>query len=397
MKRWIAMVGWAALVAGCNQHSVRETKQDAQLHWQETRARVAYGVAMEQFKAGQLDLAFAKAQECLGLVPQDLEARLLLGRIYIEKGQYALAQAELKKVCDGSPMSYEPVYLLGVAQERSGRLDDALASYRKAQGLDSSNAQAVTAAAEVMVAMGNVVEAQAYVEGYLGLAGDEPGMYELAGRLAMMQEDYPQAAKYYATAADLAPANIPYRESLAEALFSCQRYSEAAETLRALTRLPKYSPPAWAWAMLGDCSLAANQPQDARQSYLAARDLEPDNARHWTNLAKAALALGDAARAIVSAQEALRRDASGPEAVLILGYALLKEGQADKAVGVLAGAVEKFPDQIVLRCLLGRAYAAKGDAAQAVDCYQAALKMQPDNPLAKDLLAAASRPLSPAE
>jgi tetratricopeptide (TPR) repeat protein len=390
MKRWIVMWLVAAAAAGCNQSSPQQLKQDAQLRWQQTRAKVAFGVAQEQFNSGQLDRAMAKVQEALGLNPQDSEARLLLGKIYIEQGHYALAQTELKKVCEEAHKSHEAVFMLGVAQERSGHLDDALASYRKAQGLDPSTVSAAVAAGEVLVAMGRFDEAQVYVNGYLPSAGEEPGIFELAGRLAMMQEDYPLAARDYGQAVDLDPENVRYREALGQALFLSGQFGEAGETLRTLMRLPKYTAPAWVQTLLGDCYMALNQPQEARQAFAAARDLEPAESRAWSNVAKAALAAGDAPRAIASAQEALRQESPGLDAFLLLGYALLKEGQAQRAATVLSGAVEKFPQHILLQCLLGKAYAASGDVAQAVRCYTAALRLEPDNPLPKELLAAAS-------
>ena len=249
-----------------------------------------------------------------------------------------------------------------------------------------------------MVAVGRVADAQAFLDAHIGLAGDDPAMFELSGRLAMMLEDYPLAARDYAEAADLSPVNTRYREALAHALFLSRQHAEAVEAVRALVKMPKYAPPSWLMTLMGDCHMALGQWTDARLAYESARTLAPEEPRAWANVAKASLELGDAHGAAQAAQEALHRDPHASDAFCLLGYALLKDGQTEKAVQVLAGAVEQFPEHVVLRCLLGRCHAAAGDAPAATRCYTAALKIEPDNPLAKELLAAtAPKARRPAE
>ena len=57
--------------------------------------------------------------------------------------------------------------------------------------------------------------------------------------------------------------------------------------------------------MLGDCWLALNRPAEARDAYYRAAELSPLVTGAWLKLAKAALALGDLPRAILSARKAL--------------------------------------------------------------------------------------------
>jgi len=389
MNRWIAGTLIAAFLMGGCQSTVKQTKEQASLRWQKTRAQMLYGVAVEHFRAGQLDRAQGKALEALALSPDSADARLLLGKIYIEQGYYALAANELRKTFSQLPRSAEAAYMLGVAQEKCGRLDEAMASYRKAHALDSSRHHAVMAAAEVLVAMGRVQEAQIYVEGYLGLASDEPGMFELAGRLAVMLNDYELGAKDYQQALDLDPKNNCYREALGRAQFHARQYSQAMETLRGVTTDPNYECPAWVHTMLGDCYMAQNRPRDAREAYNAAKELRPSSPGVWVNIAKAALAIGDAPRAILAGQEALRLDSRSLDALMLVGYALVCDKQFERAVVLLAGAAATFPDSGMLQCLLGRAYDAAGQSAKAARCYAAALTLEPDNPLARELLGGA--------
>jgi tetratricopeptide (TPR) repeat protein len=398
MKRWIAIALMASAVAGC-QPTQKEAKKEALDRWQGARAQMTYAVASEEFNSGQLDQACAKTMEALSLEPNYMDAHALLGRIYIEQGHSAAAVAELKWVCQQRPRSSEATYLLGVAQEKDGKLDDALASYQLSFVLDAKNLSAAIAAAEVMVAMGRVVDAQTYVDSYMSQASSEPGMFELAGRLALMQDQYPEAAKCYQQALDLDPKNIRYREALGMAEFNSQRYAQAIEALLPLTKMPDRTPAAWVHRMLGDSYMALNRPAEARNCFQAGKELQPSEPSAWANLAKAYLATGDDTRAIMSAQQALKLQPGQDEATIVLGYAILRDGQNARAVEVLTRACQASPSSAMLQCLLGRAHAASGDAEKATRCYAAALKVEPDNALARELLTTngAAKPAAPAE
>ena len=387
MKRWIIGALVLGAVTGCNMPSMKDGRADAHKRWDHARAQVLCQVGVEHLRVGQLDRACKKALEALALNEDYTPARVLLGKVCIEQGHYRAAAAELARAQVNAPNSDEIVYLLGVAQEKDGCLDEALASYRRAHSLNEANLAAVTAAAEVLVLMGRTREAQLQLESYIHLAAEDPGVYELAGRLAMMQQEHAEAAKYYEQAADLDPGNLRYREVLAQAQFAAGEHAKAAGTLKDLSQSNQYKAPAWVYTMLGDCHMAMGRPIEARDAYQIASQQSPESAGAWANLAKAALALNDLPRAILSAKQALNLEAGRLDATLLLGYALLRNGQVDGALRLLPQAVARYPDNGTLRCLLGRAHAAAGNEAEAAQCYAAALKLEPDNQLAQALLA----------
>jgi len=376
-------------IAGCQNQ--QEAKIEAYKRWQHSRAQVVNAIGVDQLKAGQLDRAGTKAHEALALDDDYTDARLLLSKVYIEQGRYSAAITELEKVCAKSPNSYDAHYLLGVAKEKDGQLEAALDDYRKAQAINGTSIDAVMAAAEVLVTLGRIDEAGDYVESYVDKAGDEPGMFELAGKIAMMRQNFTAAARYYQQACDFAPKNHRYAEELARSQFLCRDYAEAAATIKNLRLSKDYAPQPWLLAMLGDCCLATGKTADARDAFLAAGEIDPSSALVWANVAKAALALGDVPRAVLSARRALSIDSECLEAQLLLGYALLRNSQAVQALAVLKQTVAAHPDNGMALCLLGRAHAAAGDAPKARQCYGDALRHEPGNELAKELLADAGR------
>jgi len=385
MKRLIIITAVMAISAGCQTQNTQQVKIDAQKRWNHTRAQVLCGVGQEQLKAGQLEQARIKAMEALSLEEGFVEARMLLGKVYIEQGCYGAAIVELTKAMQQLPSSPDAIYLLGVAQEKNGQLEEALASYRHAQVLGNNSLPAIMAVGEVLAAMGRTREAQLHVESYLSLADNEPGMFELAGRLATMTGKHEQAATYFQQAYDLDSKNLRYKEALGRALFMAGKFQPAMEILKDLSETKDYASCGWVYSMLGDCYLAVGRPANARDAYQAAAEISPSSATAWTDLAKAALALGDLARAIIAANQALSLDAKCLDATLVLGYALVRDGQAVKAVGVLKQAAGDHKDSGTLLCLLGCAYAGEGDEIEAIKCYSAALKLEPGNPLAREL------------
>jgi len=386
--RLLAISIAVAALAGCGQTSVPEAKQQAYNRWYRLRADMLCGMASEHLKVGLLDKAEAKAIEALVLDSTYAPAYRLLGKIYIEQGRYGAAIKRLNKACELDPESAEGYYLLAVAQEKNNCLDEALKNYRYAYHLDNSTLAAVTAACEVMVAMGQVQQAQDYLDRHMPKAENDPGIFELAGRLAMMTARYSEAAKFFEIAYDLDPKNRLYLEKLARAQFLAGRYDQATESLGKLLASKDHKPSVWMYMMLGDAHLALNQPHQARMAYQSASRLDGSSAEVWAAIAKADLALGDSHRAVLAARRSLLLDKNNLSASMLLGYALLTERQVPQALTHLTEATRRHPKDATLWCLLGRAHAAAGNEARATRCYVKAVNLDPQCTLARELLEA---------
>ncbi|MBS3735084.1 MAG: tetratricopeptide repeat protein [Phycisphaerae bacterium] len=389
MKKLIIAGIVVLITSGCENlmPPVSKARIEANTRWNATRAQMLYGVAKEHFKVGQLDACQEKLTKALELSAECVDARLLLGKVHIERGKPAAALRELHRAMEASPRNPQAQYLLGVALEKGGRLAAALEAYRQAYALDKTDLAPVRAAAEVLVQMGQIRRAQVYIDSYLPQAGNDPAMFEVAGRIAAMCGDDARAADAFRQALALDSENDDYRRALGRAQFRAGRYEQAVETLSDL--VASGPQPVWVSARLGDCYLALNRPDDAFDAYERAREAD-DSPALTAKLAKASLAAGRRGRAIHLAQTALSAKRDCGEAILVLGYALVADGQPHRARDLLRDAAGgAHSDDSTVWCLLGRAQAACGDEAEAVRCYTEALRRKPDNALARALLDAA--------
>lgn len=386
MNKLFTFMILVGLLAGCASEDMATARKNARANWSTTRAEIAFGVASDLMKTGQLQDAQAKCQEALQLDGSFIPARVLLARIHVEQGRYPQAIAELKKALSEEPKNVDARFLLAVATEKSGRLDEALKLYEETQKLDPTNADVVMAITEVLVALQRSEEAQAYLAKHMDLAASDPGMYELAGRLALMHRQYDKAADCFQQASDLDRKNVRYSETLGQAQFLAGRLEEAADTFSKLVSNPDYPGSAMAYVMLGDCHMGLDNVHAAHQAYTRATNLKSDSALAWIGLAKACVASEQFLQAETAARRAKAIDGRSVEAAMLLGYALLKQGRSADAASLLSAALRENGDSSTLLCLLGRAYAAQGDTQRAIRCYNRALEVEPASRVARQLL-----------
>lgn len=374
------------LLNGCG-NSVPEAKKEAAQRWGRTRANVTAEIAEELLRVGKVEEAQAKANEAIASDPECVPARLTLARVYIEQGQYQSAAALMSQMASEGRESADQAYLLGAALEKQGRGAEAVAAYYRAQALTTNGYAPTIAASEVLVTMGRPEKAREAVERHIKNAKGDVAMVELAARLAMMTKDYAWATEYYRQACDLDGTNPGYRMGLVRAECLAGQYEDALTTLEALAKTQAYGASAWVYAMKGDCLLELNRAPDARRAYREATKLEPYTAGLWVKLARSDMAAAMPAEAVADASQALVVDPNSLDATMVHGYALLRNGEAPRAVAAMTAASAVHPESATVWCLLGRAHQAAGDAGKALGSYQKAGRLEPGNPVVKELIA----------
>ena len=402
MKRCGIALCLSMLLAGCNAltSQMEKNRNDAYDEWAASRVQVYEELAQSHYASGDLARAREKAEEALKLQPQNTKLRLLLSRVCIEQEDYRAALVNLKQLKDEAPLyeqakdkaqAWEVSYYSGVAYERTGQLSTALDCFQEAWRQDSHQPGPVLAATEVLVRMGRIDEAQAFLETRIDPMGNDAAAAELAGRIAMMRSQYPLASRYFHHAHDLDPKSCAYQRMLAEALYRSGSLAEAGRVLDGLLANSEYKPAACVLAMQGDCKVSQGRIAEAVGAYRQATEVDPGNARLHLALARTLIQAKDWPGAVRAASRAQSIEPGKVETALVLAYAMLEHGQTDTAINVLERARQLHRKDAVLLCLLGRAYAKDGRNRLATACYNQAIQIEPRNVLARELLAQASR------
>ena len=376
----------AIFAAGCNQPTITESKQEAYKEWANSRVKIYYSLAQDQYKNGQLAQARKKSIEALALDDTSVPLRLLLGKIYIEEGKHAAAIIELDVAVKQAPESSQGFYLLGVAYEKNAQPEQAITHYNRAFELDRANIAAVQALAEVLVSLGEAPQAQQYIETHMSPKNAVAGTYELAGRIAMILKQYPKASGFFQQACDADMRNRRYPEMLARSQFLARKYRQAVDTLEAALTKKDYKPASGVYVILGDSYLALREVNRAARAYRQACQFGSGNPQSWIKLARAELMQRRGTSAIHAATQARRLAPMDLEAALIFAYAMIRDDQANPAILALEVARSAHADDPTLICLLGEAYAAKGQTGRARELFAQAVQTSPRDELARRLL-----------
>jgi Tfp pilus assembly protein PilF/uncharacterized protein (AIM24 family) len=99
-----------------------------------------------------------------------------------------------------------------------------------------------------------------------------------------------------------------------------------------------------------------------------------------------ALQGGEAARAKVLLEKALRHKPRNQRARNLLGLSLFKLGELEKAESLYRGLIEDHPADPTLRVNLGLVFLKSGASSDAVRCFETTLDLQPDHSKAQNYL-----------
>jgi tetratricopeptide (TPR) repeat protein len=222
-----------------------------------------------------------------------------------------------------------------------GRLDEAIAQYRKALAICPDYADALNDMGFAFFKEGDL---QAAIALHRKAVEIEPGSatfrYNLGNALASHGE-LEEAIVQYRLAVEFDPANAEVRNNLGLALFG-----------------------------KGELDQAIAQ-------YNKAIELAPDNARAVKNLGAALYAQGDWDAAITQFHRALEILPDDVEARYSLGVVLFAKGDIEAAIAQYREALETKPDYVEARNHLANAFLTKGDLKEAIDAWQKSLEIAP--------------------
>jgi tetratricopeptide (TPR) repeat protein len=205
-----AWVLTAALTLWCGALGVATWRQipvwhDTETLWTYTIARnpdcalchYNLGVLLED--RGDLDAAAAHYETALRIQP-DAETAINLGNVRLTRGRPEEAVALYRQAVQLDSSNEKAPYNLAVVLAGQGKIDEAIARYRQALALNPAMAEAHRDLGEALLHAGRVAEAKAELEQALRLAPGDPEAEHQLGRAAGAAGEWDQAVAHYSRA-----------------------------------------------------------------------------------------------------------------------------------------------------------------------------------------------------
>jgi Flp pilus assembly protein TadD len=368
-------------LAGCSGSQgnyTREGTSIAKERMSAMKSGTEWEMGRQAFLAGDLEKALRKVDASLALNERVTKSHVLRGRIMIEMGELGQALKSLHTAQTIDPQDADAHYYLGIVFERLSRPEEAAEHFMTACELDAYNPGYAVAAAEMLVDMDRTEEARLYLTG-LPMAGDNAGIRQMLGHIAIIQGDPELAVKSFSQARLLAPDDAAIQEDLIRAQMLVGEYAAAELNIAALRKAKENAERRDLKALHAEALLNVNRPVDARALYqelLADPDMASD-VESWIGLGNASFLVGD--------QRTLRRAASRVVALAPTsheGYALWalchrKDGQFDKALTSIEQAIERSGQDPSFHALRAMILADLGRQGEAVLAARNAARLAP--------------------
>lgn len=291
--------------------------------------------------SGQPTEAASHLVRAVLLDPTDAQARMALGDVWLDAGDYEAALSQFRLLESNRPDDPELLYQMSLAYQGLGQTAEALAC---AEGVVSQRPNwgpALVRLGLVRVAAGDRLGGEAM----LVRAYDAPGMAAFA---------YFQAGTHFLETG--APARA-------------LRYLR-----RALVLKPDYS---WAANNLGNALKALDQPEEAKQAYQLAIAADAENPNPHNGMGVLREAAGDLVGALDSYRAALAADANCVDARYNAGVVLAKLGRTHEAYMQLDAARVLRPDYALTYIQLAQVLLKLGDIRGARALTRKATALDP--------------------
>lgn len=295
-------------------------------------------------------------------------------RADLDKGKYAEAIALLQQIAATNPKQKGLDHDLGLAYYRSGRLEQARASFARAIAADGGDLESVQMEGLTLYRMGQPAAAVPYLERVrqwapnanadanyvLGLCYLNSQNLEGARAAFAAQYGVPQgsAAAYLLLARLLLAANLP---------------EQAAEQARQALTLSPALP--LAHFLLGEVALYKSDVDRATREFEAERAINPAYAPIYDRLGDLYSRVGKYELAQQCLMRSISLDRSSTGSFILMGKVLLRRNDPQSALLYLRHAEKMDPSNFMTHDLLGQAYRTLGREQDAREEFEAAAKI----------------------
>jgi len=333
--------------------------------------------SLVQLSLAQNHLSDAKvyAQELVQKHPADVDARLLLGSIYLREGQPRAAEEQFLAANQLAPNQASVHSNLGQLNAAEKKWSQAEKEFELAIRLDPSNPTMVSAYADFLVSRQDPAKAILLVQRFVDANPNNAQGHLILGTLQWKSKSSNAAAQAeFERAIEIDPKNIQGYLRLG-GLYQEKNQLDAAigQLQKALDLQPKS---ATLIASMGNLYLEKNDLETARKYFARALEADPNFAPANANMAWVDAEEGkDLDVALGMAQKAKSLMPESSSITDVLAWVMYKRGNYSGAIPLLQDCVKKTPDSAQFHYHLGLALIANGQREPGRTQLQTSLGM----------------------
>jgi len=374
----------AALLAGCAGHGKHtgDHLARAQDRMSSLKAGTEWDRARQQFLAGDLDGALKTVDASIEMNDSVAKSHALRGRIMLEAGRLEQAIPSFQRALAVDPEHVDAHYFLGIINERFRQHDEALSHYEEAARIDESDPQYVIAAAEMLIELDRLDEAETLLESRAEVFEHNAGVRQTYGHIAMLRGDVKKAVELFSEARLLAPDDISVVEDLAMAQLAAGEYAEAEFSLRRLLSDDAFRARRDLRHARARCLMELDRPVEARRLLI---DLTSDqagqhDAQAWIALGRVAVRLEDERRMRDAGRRLVAMAPQRPEGHLLMALWQRREGNIENALPHARQAARLAKEDAGPALLLASLLSDLGRVEEAREAIRLAAEADPSDP-----------------
>ncbi len=360
---------------------------------------------------GEYNAAVIQLKNALLLEPVNPQARLLLGKAYLETGDGASAEKEISYARTSGMDRTEWLVPLGRAYLLQGKADDLLrdidvddsfspalragihqlrgdahlikkqtelasSDYTNALALQPDNTDALMGMARIAYINTDSDKALEYIEQILGHDPDNAPAWTMKGEILRLSNKYQEALTAFQRALDAKPDDVSARMGKATTLISMGEPDQALLDIDLVqARYPNLYLGHYLEAL---ARYQLKQPEQAQESIQTALKLAPDHPHSQLLAGVIAYQQGQLNQTEQNLRKYLKRDPGNLYARKLLAATLMKLKQPGKTIEILEPGLSGAEGDAQYLALLGSAYIAQGDSVKGLEYLDSAVKVNPD-------------------
>lgn len=347
----VAALSLVLVAGGCSPGRGKYTSEGLQ----KAQERVAglksaneYQQAWQAYTAGDLDKAMRAIERSITLNPGVAKSHVLRGRIEIEQGNLERSLESFQKAQALDPTNVESHYYTGIVYERFSQPETALEHFTKAAELEPTSAQYALAAAEMMIDLERLDDAEQFLNSRTASFRHNAGVRQTLGHIAMMRGDAPTAVRLFSEARLLGPDDPSILEDLVHAQIATGQFAEAEFNITRLLSAPGNRERRDLMHMRARCLTELDRAVDAREIYrqLTSGDDGQRDVEAWIGLGNTSYILRDNLRLRQASQRVLSIAPARPEGYILRAWFQLRTNNPQQALTSLDQAIERRGSQI---------------------------------------------------